>query len=221
MALKPVWVGLGIAACLVAGATMKKCLTCAPGTSVAGPAAPPPRGERLDAPLSIVKSPPPAEEPPPAAPSPPEAPEAPATPIEPPAAGGAVTVTFEQLASYTYVFPEVGAKEHKDQIPPSIKTLDGTKVALQGFMTPIKVEGDDVVEFLLVRFPFGCCFSTVPKMNEWAHVTMSPGKRAGFTIHIPVVVTGTLEVGEKIEDGIVVSVYRLRADDVSEPPTFR
>lgn len=218
--VKPLWVGLGLVACLAAGATMKKCLTCSPGT---GPSAAPRaeiRGAPIDSPVVAPPAPPaPSAGTEPAAPAPPPAPPPP--PDSPPAEGGPVTVSFELLSSFTYEFPAIGAAEHKDQIPSTIKALDGKSVAIQGFMVPIKGEGDYVTEFILVRYQFGCCFGVVPKMNEWAHVKMKEGAKATYVVHIPVVVTGTLAVGELIEDGVVMSIYRLDGDEASEPPTFR
>ncbi|MGH7162583.1 MAG: hypothetical protein ACREID_03790, partial [Planctomycetota bacterium] len=66
-----------------------------------------------------------------------------------------------------------------------------------------------------------CCYGVMPRMNEWVHVKMAPGKKAKFAIHVPLVAYGTLAVGEQIEDGIVMSLYRMESTEVTEPPLFR
>jgi len=214
------WLVMALLTAVLAGATFNKCLVC-------GPAVPPhpagatqlAQGELLNAPppAPTIESPLPVEGPPPEPPQPePEAEE------PPPPAGEFTPVTFDKLASYVYVYPEMDpTKPLKDQIPESIKKLANRKIAIQGFMIPVKLEGEEVVEFLLVRNQFACCYGVMPKMNEWIHGKMAPGKTAAFLMDIPITVFGTLGVGEVIEDGVVMSLYRIEADEVTKPPTFR
>jgi len=138
------------------------------------------------------------------------------------AASGKLSITFDKLASYDYKFPDVGA-EAKDtkQIPPSVQKLGGREISIRGFMIPMANDGEDVLEFVLVRNQFACCYGIMPKMNEWVHVKMAPGKTAPFALDIPITVHGTLDVGEVWENGVVMSLYRLECDRVDEPPVYR
>ena len=144
------------------------------------------------------------------------------SPLPPPVKGVWLTLSWEKLGSYVYEFPEIDEDTPlKDQIPASIKKLDGRKVALAGFMMPVEMEGEEITEFLLVKSQLFCCFGQIPRMNEWIHVKMLPGKSAPFVADVPMTIFGTLEVGEVVEDGIVMSIYRIACEDVNEPPVFR
>ena len=121
------------------------------------------------------------------------------------------------------MFPEIeeGKPPRPDPTPKAHKDLNGKKFAVRGFMIPFKVDGEDVTEFLLVRNQFACCFGVVPKMNEWIHVKMAKGKVAPYAVDIPITVYGKLDCGELIEKGVVMSLYRMEATEVTEPPVFR
>ena len=108
-----------------------------------------------------------------------------------------------------------------DPIPEKIRKLSGKDVAIRGFMIPYKVDGEDVIEFLLVRNQYACCFGVVPKMNEWLHIKMAPGKKAPYAVDIPITVYGKFDAKELIEKGVVMSLYRMEATEVEEPPVFR
>jgi len=131
-------------------------------------------------------------------------------------------LSFDKLASYVYEFADIGKKPEKDQIPQSIKKLDGRKVVIKGFMIPLKTEEEHVTEFVLLRNQGACCFGVVPRINEWIHVRMAPNRKAPYALDIPLTVFGTLEVGEVYDDdGILMSLYRMEADRVVEPPAYR
>ena len=114
-----------------------------------------------------------------------------------------------------------GNPPREDPIPARIKKMTGKKYAIRGFMIPFKVDGEEVTEFLLVRNQFACCFGVVPKMNEWLHVKMEQGKKAPYAVDVPITVYGKLEASELIEKGVVMSLYRMEASEVEEPPIFR
>jgi hypothetical protein len=50
--------------------------------------------------------------------------------------------------------------------------------------------------------------------HQWVAVEMADSRRAPFT-HMPIVVFGTLDIGEQRQNGRVTSMYRLRADKVA------
>lgn len=152
----------------------------------------------------------------------------PAPAAEPAAAvaeGDYKPVNFQLLSSYKYVEPiptegarpeEVEAKRKKNQIPENIVALNGSKAMVEGWMVPMQVNDDGGVKsFVLVKTQPQCCFGDTQAMNEWIDVTMPEGQTAEFNVDRPIKVFGELEVGEKLEDGFVLSIYRMKAAKVS------
>jgi hypothetical protein len=129
------------------------------------------------------------------------------------------SVSFDVLAGYFYIIPDLEKPDSapKDQIPKPIKDYDGKKMAVRGFMVPVTQERGGVKTFLLVRDQSLCCFGRMPRMNEWVSVQMKDNKPTRFIGDQTVTVFGTLHVGELIEKGVVLSVYRLDADEVAGP----
>ncbi len=136
------------------------------------------------------------------------------------------SINFDELASYEYDpiaagVPLLGSTpnpqqttERVDQIPAAIRKLNGTRAGVAGFMMPIEMEKDRVKSFLLMRNQLACCFGMMVGFNEWIFVELPDGRPTKFVPDVPIVAYGTLEVGEEIEDGIVMSIYRMAADDV-------
>lgn len=130
-------------------------------------------------------------------------------------------VSFNVLASYDYDPIEIAESlaEHPeaelpDLIPAKIRALDGTRVMLTGFMVPVEIQKERVRTFLLVKNQMVCCFGIAVSMNDWVMVDMEPGKTAPFVQDVLLNAYGVLEVGERLEDGMVMSIYRLRGDSV-------
>jgi hypothetical protein len=230
--VKPLWMMSAVLACALAGATINQCLVCAPDgtTNLPTVSAAELRGAPID---GGPADPDPAPEPvttTSALPAPAEAQPLPKL-GEPAAVAEQESgepalyklITFDELASWTYEFPEIGSdKPRVDPVPERHRKMSGTRVAIQGFMIPIKLAGDDeVVEFLLVRNQFACCFGIVPKMNEWLHIKMAPGKVSKYLVDIPITVRGVFDASELLENGVVMSLYRMEADEVEEPALFR
>jgi hypothetical protein len=142
-------------------------------------------------------------------------------------APGAQPVSFAYLSSFEYNVPDPfamkGMKEEElknlsAQIPDYIKNLNKKKVALKGFMVPIDVEGEGVKSFILTYSRMMCCFGQMPWYNEWVYVEMPSGQKAKFFNDVPITVSGALEVGEEIEDGFVISLYRMKGETVAAAP---
>jgi len=137
---------------------------------------------------------------------------------------GVLPLSFAYLSSYEYDVPdpfamktmkEADFKKLSDQIPDYIRKLDRKRVALSGFMVPIDVVDEGVKSFILTYSQMMCCFGQMPWYNEWVFVEMPEGKPAEYQLDVPITVSGQLEVGEEIEDGFVVSLYRMKGDKVS------
>ena len=100
-----------------------------------------------------------------------------------------------------------------DEIPPLIRTLDGRRVAVTGYVMPLRTQGRGVTQFLLARDQLSCCFGPSPQMNHWIYVTMPRGDFRPRVFSLATV-TGTLRVGELMKNGVLQSIYQLAAEKV-------
>lgn len=135
-------------------------------------------------------------------------------------------LTFADISSYVYQFPDDAeikrlaeekdpAKKKTDRIPEKIWELEGKKVTMQGFMLPYEVVEGKIKSFVLVKNQMACCYGVMPMMNEWLYVTMADGKNTDFFPDIPIIVTGKFQVGEDVQEGTVVSIYRMQGMEVT------
>lgn len=133
-------------------------------------------------------------------------------------------VGFDQLGSFTFTPPADGAEPPADakalekengQIPEKIRNYDAKKIAVTGFMLPVKMDGGLVTEFLLMKSPMMCCFGVMPRINEWVVVKMN-GKGVPSLMDTPIVFEGTLKVGAVYENGYLTGIYQLAGDKMVE-----
>ena len=123
---------------------------------------------------------------------------------------GYETLDFTVLGEFEYpVYVKIKEGEELPLIPEEVRGWDGKKVGITGFMNPVRFDREGVSEFLLVKDILGCCFGATPRMNHWIRVRMREGERAKFYAYDELTVFGVLEVSEEIEDGYVMSVYRM------------
>ena len=137
---------------------------------------------------------------------------------------GYQVVGFDQLASFEFAAPAydtAGAngqpvvKKGDEQIPEPIMALNEKRVAVTGFMLPVKMVEGRVMEFLLVKDQMMCCYGVMPKTNEWIVVKMS---RNGLppSMDVPVSIEGKLKVGEMYDNGYLTGIYLLEGDKQSK-----
>ncbi len=138
-------------------------------------------------------------------------------------AGDPPTVGFDKLASFTYDMPDesLGKPETvrtnaPTQIPKTVLALDKQRVALSGFMLPLKVEGGLVTELLLMKDQSMCCYGAVPKITEWVSVKMTT-KGIKPVMDQPVTLHGQLKVGEIRENGFLVGIYAMDGEKMIGP----
>ena len=123
---------------------------------------------------------------------------------------------FALLGEFEYpVYVKLKEGEELPEIPAEVRALDGKNVAITGFMNPVRFDREGVSEFLLVKDILGCCFGATPRMNHWIRVRMKEGKRAKFYAYDQLTVLGKLEVSEELEDGYVMSIYRMTVHHLS------
>lgn len=162
----------------------------------------------------------------PVAPATPDAKAAPAAPGAVQKDGEFLIVGFDRLAAFNYDIPDEApaatnapaktATAPKDQIPAAVKAFDKQRVALKGFMLPLKVEGGLITELLIMRDQSMCCYGTVPKINEWVSVKMT-GKGVKPIMDQAVTLYGKLHVGEIRENGYLVGIYQMDGEKVAGP----
>lgn len=102
-------------------------------------------------------------------------------------------------------------------LPETIRALDRTLVAIEGYMIPMEWEGTRVRAFMLVRDMAGCCFGQMPQPDEWVEVVMRDDEVADYYPYVPVLATGLFELAGETDDlGYVTGAYRLRGDGVTD-----
>ncbi len=128
------------------------------------------------------------------------------------------SVKFDLLAGFAYGEPggPIGVDltgSTREVIPAEVTRLSGRRVSVSGFMLPLDFDGDGVTEFLLNANYDMCYFGAPTRPNDFVVVRMRDGRRTRF-VHTPVIVFGTLEVGEERKGDRVVSIYRMTGDAI-------
>jgi hypothetical protein len=135
-------------------------------------------------------------------------------------------ITFSALAGFDFALtpdvantPAGSAKASAAalaQIPSGVRALDGSKIVIEGFLLPVRMNDGLAVEFLLMRNQSMCCYGVAPKINEWMTVAVK-GQGVKPVMDQPIAVAGVLRVGPILENGSLAGIYRLDADKVSAP----
>ena len=126
-----------------------------------------------------------------------------------------IEISDELLGPVTNNLAEVSAKTDA-LIPAKVKAFDKKRVALKGFMLPLKVEGGLVTEMLIMKDQSMCCYGTVPKIHEWVSVKMSE-KGVKPLMDQAVTLYGKLHVGEMRENGYLTGIYHLDGEKMGGP----
>lgn len=137
------------------------------------------------------------------------------------------TVGFEKLSAFEFEMSDdiLNPPAESDtnitarteaMIPEEVRAYDKKRVALKGFMLPLKVEGGLVTELLVMKDQSMCCFGTVPKINEWVSVKMVE-KGVKPIMDQPVTLFGKLNVGEMRENGYLVGIYSMDGEKMAGP----
>ncbi len=120
---------------------------------------------------------------------------------------GVKGVTWELLRTYEY-------QPGLEGMPDEIKSLDGQKVVMIGFLMTL-FQYDDIKDFHLVASHWSCCYGVPPGLDGAVRVRLDE-KAEGLPNTIkPVRVIGTLRVKEVREEDsdIVWAIYSMEADE--------
>ena len=126
-----------------------------------------------------------------------------------------IEISDDLLGPVTNDLAAVSAKTEA-LIPPKVKAFDKKRVALKGFMLPLKVEGGLVTEMLIMKDQSMCCYGTVPKIHEWVSIKMTE-KGVKPMMDQPVTLFGKLHVGEMRENGYLTGIYRMDGEKMAAP----
>jgi hypothetical protein len=136
----------------------------------------------------------------------------------PPSPGTYRPLLFSQLSAFVYSRAEPQSPDPKpveNGIPFQVQVLDGQRIEMAGIMMPTSMEAKGTVsEFILATNSDACAFGMPLLINEWAVVRMAPGKTTAAQLGKSVTVRGVLRVREEVEQGRVVGLFRIAADDV-------
>lgn len=146
-----------------------------------------------------------------AAPPPVDAPEpGPRRPHRPPHPGEVREMTIRRLGNFDY--------QKLAMIPDDVRALDGMVVRLRGYVIPT-VQAVRASQFALVPTLGSCCYGQPSSIEHVVMVTCSEGNQVDNGSTTEVVVKGTLHVGEIVQDGNIVALYRVT--DASFRPIVR
>ena len=143
-------------------------------------------------------------------------------PASPAKIGGYSMIAFKELAGFKYEVPDdpitnpkAKAILEKNQIPKGVKKFHQQKVAITGFMLPLRVENGKITEFLVLRDQSLCCTGAVPRINEWINVRMPNGVKP--LMDVKVTFFGVLKVGAVLENGYLVGIYEMDGHKINGP----
>ncbi|MBW7875109.1 MAG: hypothetical protein H3C47_03855 [Candidatus Cloacimonetes bacterium] len=131
-------------------------------------------------------------------------------------------ISFTELSAFI-VDPEFLSNQEKlsQGIPDEIKSLNGRKVSIEGFIIPVDFINQTTPEFILVVDPMVCCFGQIPQIHEWLQVDSKKNPVHLALVDIPVLVTGTLSVNPKWDGQILTGLYDLVADSTTLPEDLK
>jgi hypothetical protein len=122
---------------------------------------------------------------------------------------GYQSVTFGELSDFPYETNDDGELMPGSEVPETIAALHQTQVAVSGFLVPIEYQEDKVSGVILVRNQLLCCYGEEPRLNEWVLVSVDPPVEA--VMDVPVTFFGKFEASPDVEEGQVISLYRMDA----------
>lgn len=135
---------------------------------------------------------------------------------------GYARIAYSQLAGFKFHPPPQPIATEKpppdvlQQVPASIRKLDGKKVVLTGYMLPLKLENGLTTEFFFLSSPSACCYGIIPEMNEWMLVRMR-GEGLPPIQDVPMFLAGRLHVRARWDDGYLVGIYDLEGEGLLKP----
>ena len=133
-------------------------------------------------------------------------------------------VGWDVLAGFEYELPEMDVLnaiedcgdpgDLEARFPLEVLAVESRYVELEGYMVPYEYDEEGIYSFTLVRDQAMCCFGGAFRSNHFVEAVMANDGRAEPADLEPIIVIGTIEVGEVVEAGYVLSLYRMLIDEV-------
>lgn len=113
-----------------------------------------------------------------------------------------------------------GFDYRKGTVNAELKTYDGTRVKIPGFMVPLEDDAEKVREFLLVPYAGACIHVPPPPPNQIVLVRMAPGKSAAMDWYNPVWVEGVFRISKagSIYGDAAFTLAGQKAEEYREEP---
>lgn len=121
---------------------------------------------------------------------------------------GALRVTFEDLDLLKVLNMDPVTPEAIDYMPPWMKSLEGQRVRIQGFMTPQYV-AEGIKRFVFTRDTGVCCFGPNPTIYYLIDVHMKPGTSADYIENRRFEVVGTFHFRPSGNETTLDELYRI------------
>jgi hypothetical protein len=131
-------------------------------------------------------------------------------PHEPPKDGQVLQMAIKDLGNFDYDADKGG------NIPKDVVALSGQKIKLNGFMIPMD-QAANITQFALVPDLFSCCFGQPPQIQHTIIVNCPKGKAVSYYPD-QITVEGSLKVGEKRDEGFIVSIFEVEVSSVKPTP---
>lgn len=143
-------------------------------------------------------------------------------------AAGELVIGFDALSGYPMQLPDNlisntnqaawADRQVNVMIPASIKSLNGKKVRIEGFMLPTNwgAKGK-VTNFLLMRNQISCCYGGPSQVHEFVTIRIQ-GKGVSSEMESTILVGGVLHVGAIRENGQLVGIYSLETEGYTVSP---
>ena len=115
--------------------------------------------------------------------------------------------------------PDTRWETVRKQIPADVLSLDGRRVALAGFVLPLKLENGRTTRFLLLRTQSACCFGLTPRVNEIVVVDLPP-PGVQPRPDTPFVAAGVFRLKWIGEGDQLTAIYHMDGDRIEPAPGF-
>lgn len=115
---------------------------------------------------------------------------------------GCEAVTWRTLGDFAYL--------EGMTLPDDVRRLHGKKIAIAGFIFTLD-EVENIRRFLLVEAHWSSTHGVVPNVNQVIDVRIEGLAGVEYS-ESPIMIAGTLDIGEVVEEGFVTSVYRVKLD---------
>jgi hypothetical protein len=135
-------------------------------------------------------------------------------------------LSFAHLSSFPFSVTEDMVDSQSDptgvasnvlqQIPDFIRSFSNKKIAITGFMLPVRLDGKYVSEFLVLKDRSACCYGKTPRINEWI-IAHAKGVNTKPVLDVPVTALGTFHVGAQLENGALAAIYELDCENLMKP----